>query len=239
MGGVCYNYPIPVVEGSPMTYWQAKRDLEFAVGYRKAIIDYWEAQEFLEMYSRDGDRIRYTLSDEDQNKYRVLVQSKETEYPTLREKIAKGFKRASAISFKHDVTFSAVQYPPPMIAGSAPPIPINFYQAVLTELGYQPIDHSLTLDALSEMIGACEEEVNRQWKHLRNPFYWIIALLKTIIRLPFIILQLSGFDVAKVEDKLFAKILKLIEVAAIGYILIRYGSTNPHLRDFLMKILPK
>jgi hypothetical protein len=61
-------------------------------------------------------------------------------------------------------------------------------------------------------------------------------MLIFIIRIPFLLIKASGFDVSKVEDHFLAKVFKLTEIAVIVYTLIRLGLTQQELRDFLIGV---
>ena len=58
-----------------------------------------------------------------------------------------------------------------------------------------------------------------------------------VIRIPFLIVQTSGFDVSKVEDHFLSKLFKFIEIIIILYILWRLGIEKESLRQILLKFI--
>ena len=90
---------------------------------------------------------------------------------------------------------------------------------------------------LNQLVGATEEAVDREWRKLRNPFAWIKGGLLLVIRLPFMLVAASGFDVAKIEDHVLAKVFKLVEILAIIYLLLRFGADAEFVREMLGRLL--
>jgi hypothetical protein len=223
-----------------VVYWKAKGDLEFVKRYRASVTEFWKADKLISLAKEE---VRYSFSGIDPKKmeqFATELDAATTNYPILREQISKGLNRATYLANNLNTTWHVTSYPPPAIAGSSPAIPINLFQAVLMNTSYgHTVTHEHILDALNELVGACEEEVDNQWKHLINPLYWIFGLLKFVIRLPFILVQLSGFDISKVEDLLISKLFKLAEIGFVFYLLYRLGMTNQQFRDLISKMLTK
>lgn len=92
---------------------------------------------------------------------------------------------------------------------------------------------------MTQAIGASEERVGIEWSHLKNPLYWIKALFTFILRIPFMIIGATGFDVGKVEDHFLSKLFKLIEVIIIFYVLFRLGAGNQGLIEVLKGLVGK
>jgi hypothetical protein len=78
-----------------------------------------------------------------------------------------------------------------------------------------------------------------EWSHLKNPFYWLKALFTFILRIPFMLIEATGFNVDKVEDHFLAKLFKLIEVIVILYLLFRLGAGNKGLIEVLKSLAGK
>jgi len=91
---------------------------------------------------------------------------------------------------------------------------------------YESVDGSFTV-AYPSSWGIEQEGVSKK------------EILVSIIRIPFILIEASGFDVSKAEDRLIAKTFKLLEIVVIIYILIRLGLTKEQLQQVLMKLFPK
>jgi hypothetical protein len=86
-------------------------------------------------------------------------------------------------------------------------------------------DTSLRADT-NQAIGALETKLQRERRRLTNPLNWIKAVIVAVVRLPYTIISMSGFDVAKVEDHLIARVIHLVYVVALLLILIRLGLTG-------------
>ena len=160
-------------------------------------------------------------------------------YPKLREEVAKRLRRATEITVGVGTPFGVTSYPAPAIGG--PVMHVDLYQAVLADFRYRRIDKQMSLDAIDQAIGACELRVRSEYRNLFNPFHWIFLSFKSIIRLPFIIIQTSGFDVSKVEDHFLGKFFKLAEAAFIFFVLYRvFYLPLGQLRDIVVKwFVPK
>jgi len=94
-------------------------------------------------------------------------------------------------------------------------------------------------DALNQTIGACENNVDIEFKRLINPLYWIKELLIIIIRIPFMLIEASGFDVTKFEDHFLSKLFKFLEIIIIIFILIKLGMKREQLSQFMMNFFLK
>jgi hypothetical protein len=125
------------------------------------------------------------------------------------------------------------------LAGQLPIITLSLFRAIICDTSYTGVNRQLIYDALNQTIGECEARVAVEFRRLINPLYWIKEVLVLVIRIPFILIEASGFDVSKVEDHLLAKAFKLLEVVAIIYILIRLGLTKEQLQQVLMTLFPK
>jgi hypothetical protein len=99
------------------------------------------------------------------------------------------------------------------------------------------ITPQMILDCLNETVGLCEEKVEAEWAHLKNPFYWLKALFTFILRIPFMLIEATGFDVGKVEDHFLAKLFKLIEVIVILLLLVKFGIGKEGVVDFLKNLV--
>jgi len=126
-------------------------------------------------------------------------------------------------------------YPAPAVGG--PVIRQGIFSAILQDMSHGgQVTNQMIFDALNQTIGECKAEVASEFKHLINPLYWIKEIIVMIIRIPFIIVQASGFDVSKVEDHFLAKAFKLLEIIVIIYILVRLGIAKESINEILLKL---
>ncbi|MGH9932302.1 MAG: hypothetical protein ACREA9_24130 [Pyrinomonadaceae bacterium] len=212
-----------------MGYLQAKKDLEFMEQFKSDVYDYWCLQ---------GDILEGTTNlDFNPATNEVARQSMIKKYQPveqqvfeIREKISKTVRRASRIATKNGASIIATSYPAPAIGG--PIVRINLFDAILHDYSDRRIGNNEIWDGINETIGGCEERLQIEWSHLKNPLYWIRAAFTFVLRIPFMIVAATGFDVGKVEDHFLAKLFKLIEVIVIFYVLLRLGAGKEGLVDF-------
>jgi len=71
-------------------------------------------------------------------------------------------------------------------------------------------------DTVDRAIGAYERETGRLHRNLFNPLYWLCLVIVWLLRLPFRLLGVAGFDAHKVEGSLLGRILKLLWGIVLG-----------------------
>jgi len=220
-----------------MSYLQAKSDLHFMLEFRQAVLELWRLED--EAVGKSGSLDSFSSRHLRPIEVQEIVQSKARQIPgyqQARESVVKGILRANRIASKLRVPVEIRSFPMPALAGSAPILELSCFDAVIRDISYNGVNRPLVDDALNQTIGECEARVMAEFRHLINPLYWIKELLVFIIRIPFILIEASGFDVSKVEDHLLAKVFKLIEIGAIIYILVRLGLTKDQLQQALMAL---
>lgn len=210
-----------------ITYLKAKQDLDHIVRFNNAVMALWDieiaAKENMSSYG-------YRLPRE--RKEAVLAEaSKDKNYQTAREEVSKLVLKAMRIAAKHRIPTEMKSIPPPAVGGAI--IPVNLFYSVLNDNSYQGISEQMIVDALTQTIGACESSIEEEFWKLLNPLNWIKELLRWILRIPFMLIELTGFNVEKVEDHLLGKLFKVIEVVAIVYILYRLGVQREGLAVFV------
>ena len=161
--------------------------------------------------------------------------SENAKYQMVRERISKGILRASRIADRQGVPIHVKSYPAPAVGG--PVIPVNLFGAILADTSHGGIERQMIYDAINQTIGELEAALPREFQNLINPLYWIKELLVLTIRLPFIIIAVSGFDVHKIEGHLFARIFKVIEIIALVYFLARLGIAQDELLDTITQLI--
>jgi len=215
-----------------MGYFQAKSDLKFIEDFRKAVLRVWEFENKVEEEAK-----RFTSIP---SEYQSIIQkeaSKLEGYQKIREQVAKGILRADRIAHMRGIPIELESYPAPAIGG--PIIPIRLFHAILRDTSHGGIDKQWILDALNQTNAECEEYAKLEYRRLINPAYWIKEGFMFIIRIPFMLINVSGFDVSKIEDHFFAKVFKLLEIIALIYILIRFGIQKEQVMKILMLLIGK
>lgn len=196
-----------------MSYWSAKADLTFMKGFQADVTDLWR---------REDDAANWRPAD-----FRSLEEPPDVkddpDYQKVRERVAKGISRALRVATRLQIPVELVSTPPPVIAGSAPAIRTTMFEAILTDRTYRRIPRQEIEDDLNRTVGACEDEVRVERRHVLNPAWWLWTAFIFILRIPFIVLKAAGFNTEKFEDELWAKLLKVGEVVLIAYLLARLG----------------
>jgi hypothetical protein len=222
-----------------VSYFQAKSDLHFVLEFQTAVLELWglEDQAAARLQSRG-----LSLSHRDPREHQERLQREASSiegYQQVRERVTKGILRVNRIAHRLRVPTEFRAFPMAALAGQLPIITLSLFRAIICDTSYTGVNRQLIYDALNQTIGECEARVAVEFRRLINPLYWIKEVLVLVIRIPFILIEASGFDVSKVEDHLLAKAFKLLEVVAIIYILIRLGLTKEQLQQVLMTLFPK
>ena len=212
-------------------YLEAKTNRKLVVEFIKYVDVFFEIEDQI-------DKSMYYDGFPSPSERREQIQSKaiqNEEYQNLREKIAKSIQKIMKLGKKYRVATAFKCIPPPMVGGVI--IPQNIIYAILVDSSYQGVDKQLIRDTLMQIEGACEEQEKKAFRKLINPLCWIRDLFLLIIRLPFILVSLSGFNVSKVEDHFLGKAFKLLEVVFIVLALLELGVSKEKLIEFLANIL--
>jgi hypothetical protein len=220
-----------------MPYFVAKRDLDFAKAFRDSVHQLWamEQRAALAVASRTG-----MFDTQTPTRQRAEIREEANhipEYPGVRVLVARGVPRAIRLCFKHSVPITGQSFPPALMSG--PVIPVNFMMVILDDNSWGGIDHNLIEDRLNQLIGNCEEAVTTAKWRLVNPLYWFYEALAFVLRIPFRLIELTGFNVNKIEDALIGKFFMFAELLCLIYLLVRLGATNEELRKFLSKFILK
>lgn len=214
-----------------MSYLQAKSDLNFIKDFHQSVVELWQIEK------ETAENLIYS-DFRSKREYQIALQSEASKIPgyqKIRKRVAQGVLRAERIATRPDVPIILESYPAPAVGG--PIIRQKAFSAILKDMSHGGlIDNQMIYDILNQTMGECEAEVSREFRHLINPFYWILELIIFIIRIPFLLVQTSGFNVSKVEDHFLAKAFKLLEVIAIIYILIRLGLEREDLQQIFLKL---
>jgi hypothetical protein len=213
-----------------MGYWKAKSDLEFIREFKGTALN------FLLHHEQRGDLINNTawqrLSEEQE---KALTQFK-IDYLQTRQKYVKSIDRASALASAHGVPYVLRLSPPPAIGGYVRDV--NTFQALLEELPWGvKVDSQRVIDLIHQTEAACEQQVSIERRRLYNPFYWILELITFVLRIPFLIIQTSGFHIEKFEEQFWGRMFKLLELFAIIWFMIWVGATKPQIKEAVFNFL--
>jgi len=161
--------------------------------------------------------------------------SKMSGYQEVRRRVAKGVLRAERIASRLGVPIIFTSFPAPAVGG--PIIEQKVFSAILKDMSHGGlIDNQSIYDSLNQTIGECEAMVSVEFRRLINPLYWIKELIVAIIRIPFMLIEASGFDVSKVEDHFIGRFFKLLEIGLILYVLLRLGIGKESIQQILIKL---
>lgn len=214
-----------------MSYFQAKSDLNFMNDFKQNVSELWRIEDEA---ARDIDYDDFDSYSE----YQIVLQATASQikgYQDLRSRVAKGVIRAERIATRLGVSIVIISYPAPAVGG--PVIHQSFFSAILRDFSHGgQITKQQIHDAIHQTVGECEARISIEKRRLINPLYWIKELIVAIIRIPFMLIEASGFDVSKVEDHLLGRIFKLFEIGIILYILIRLGFERETIQQILMKL---
>lgn len=209
-----------------MNYFRAKAELKFIIDFRNNVEKLWE----IENVSSKAVRGNY-FDHQEYNENVVLQASKDKKYQDIRTNVAKMINKAVRLADESGVAIHMKSYPPQAVGG--PVISINLFEAILNNWGYSPIDSQTIDDAMNKLIGECQEKMEIGMKHLINPFYWVKDSIVFLLRLPYILLSTTGFNMKNIEESIWGKLSKLLILIVIIYILFKIGVNKDDLKQLV------
>ena len=215
------------------SYLRAKRDLQLVLSYQKDLNRLWQIEAAAAGRLQDGHGTRWVLPSERQ----ALIQqeaSQDPDYQIVRDRVARATNKMLWIARRNGVAVDMKSLPAPAVGGAI--IPINVFDAVLRDISHGGIDQQWIVDAVNQTRGEAVERVQDEFWKLINPFHWLKDLLVAIIRLPFTLIEASGFSVEKVEEHFLGKLFKLAEVALLIYVAVKLGFTKDELKELFEKL---
>ena len=78
------------------------------------------------------------------------------------------------------------------------------------------IHPQIVFDITDRAIGVYEKECWRLLCQSFNPLYWLVLIIGWVLRLPFKLLGMAGYDATKIEASGLGKAFKLVWVLALG-----------------------
>ncbi len=219
-----------------MGFLQARSDRDFSINFRDAVFALWNYE------NQASDALKssgfHAVSRNDIQNAIASKAAKLEGYGEVRERVAKGILRETRLARRLGVAYEFTSFPAPAVGG--PVIPVNLFQAILLDTSHGGISRRVLHDTLDQVVGAAEDQAKLEKRRLFNPFNWIKELIVAIIRIPFMLIDASGFDVHKIEDHLFARLFKLAEIVILVWLSIYFlGLTKEELLNLLkfVKIL--
>lgn len=216
-----------------MSYFEAKSDLEFTHEFSIAAV------ELLTIEAEAAKRVntgppRFLTLTEQREAVRAEA-SKQQDYGLLRAQVARRVPRAKRIQDRLGFQNTFESYPMPAVGG--PVIKVALFDAILYDPTYGGIPPRLIVDALNQLLGACEERVEVERRQLINPLYWVKEALAFFFRIPFMIAKASGFDVGKFEDQCLGRLVQLIWVVFVIGLLLLFGLSRDEIRQAILVLI--
>lgn len=203
-----------------MIYFSKKADLELM----QKLTSYFESIINIEEETLNHLRTKNTeyLSSMDmfqkirEEAYRICP-----EYVYLRTNFAKLIPKANEICEREKINFK-ISGITSLLEGRR-----SFEGSIFEFILNRPADlidfNTIFRDTVNQIIGILEYKAKNEFKNLFNPFFWIKEFFVFIIRLPYSCLRISGFDVEKIQENLFARLFQLVYVIALLLILAYFG----------------
>ena len=218
-----------------MLYFSSKNDLS----HIKSLLDNFEQLRVIEIetrerLARDGSSWLTPLGMFKSIKEEAL---KSKSYSKIRSEYSRQISKANEICERENVSWHRQGYAARM-EGSNPYSDSIFTLALNRPSDLMDIDNDVR-DTANQAIGILEQKTSEELYKLVNPFYWIKEFIIFAVRLPYTLIELSGFDVKKVEEHLIAKFIHLAYVVALILILIKLGFTSGISLTEIIRVLPK
>ena len=205
-------------------YWKAKADSEFIQSFRAEVESLWTFDEKLEevrseLFGRGGSYREASM--------RLELRDLEG-YQETRAKVARGLSRAVRISMEVDVPQTVTSYPAPAVGG--PVIRQNILETILDDRTYMGAPRQTQIDFLERLVGATQDRKSLEFRRLVNPAWWLKEAVSFFLRIPFMLIEATGFDVRKIEEHLCVRVFKVLELVLIAYLVSRFGLNLDFLR---------
>ncbi len=212
-----------------MSYFKAKKDLALVISFKPAVHQFWELEERAKQTLR-AQGPGFDMATPTQQRRTIRQEAAQLAgYSEARGTVARGTRRVIDLCYFHKIPIQGTSYPPGYLPNS-PPVPVNYIMAILEDTSWCQLDTQVIDDRLNQLIGKCEEWVEITWRRLLNPLWWIYEALSFTLRIPFRLIEMTGFNVRKIEGHLIGKTLLLLELIGL---LIYFGASYDEIRDFI------
>lgn len=146
-----------------------------------------------------------------------------TTYQTCRAELAKQIPTIQTIAENLGINSYRVAHAPAAIGGTM--YEIEIFNSLLEQAGYTELEATVVFDTLNKMQGKLKENIKSEWHRILNPLTWISFVLK----IPFLLIKQTGFNVDKIENELWGKLIKTACLILLIWILLRWGFTKDQL----------
>jgi hypothetical protein len=174
-----------------VSYWSAKADLDFMRVFHADLEAMWKKVD--DHATWQPSSFRYLGP-------RPSVRD-DLDYQQVRSRIAKGTTRAERIARRLKTGHSLSN--------------------VLWDSGPYKVPRQSVTDAVNVTIGAAEDEVRAELRHVRNPLWWLSQVIDVVLRLPLIVLSKMGADTEKLQKEVWPKMITAAFYALLTWLGLR------------------
>ena len=184
-------------------------------------------QDEKDQYNRSNSSLLGIGPREFQYYIQTKCSKKSNNYLSLRESIAMEIPAIRRIANTLGINTERISCPPISVGG--PTISVDIFNSALEDHGYVETNHTTRMDCLNKVIGILQETKKSSLLKLINPFY----ILNLGLRIPFILISQTGFNVEKIEDAFWGKFFKLIFMLLFLYFCLKNGFSHGQIVDIL------
>jgi hypothetical protein len=200
-----------------MIYFSKKANLEFINDFLKTY-DQIRAIEKQAHEKMLGEKHDWITPDGVNKLIRETASQLNSDYSSLRMNYLRKVDRANEISKNERIEYY-------LNIVSAPLEGSRKYSGSIYEFFLDPISSIFDFDrdchdTLNKLIGKLEAEMNQEYRNLFNPLYWLGKFVIYIIRLPYTMILLTGFDINIIQKPLFGNLFLLLYMVGLIYILV-------------------
>lgn len=217
-----------------LSWRRAKADLVHVLKYQEDVAELWRFEDAAQTLDASFGGWRGP------SEHQAAVQDaagRDPQYQVVRDRVARATNRIQRIAHQNGIAANLKSLPAPAVGGAI--IPINLFDVVLHDNSHGGINRQWIVDALNQTRGAAVERVETEFRKLLNPLQWIKDALVLVLRIPFMLIEATGFDARKVEDHLVGKVFKFLELSVLLWIAVRLGFGRDELRALLEKLVAK
>ncbi len=198
--------------------------LQYKKGLKKTLQFEVLLKEFCTLEDEERKHSSWTLGVNHTEEQLLLQKRCVKKYPEkyldLRKKITQEMLTIRQIAWLVGIGTVRQSCPPPSPGG--PIIPVDIFESILEDHGYSPTGNITRFDYINKLIGKLTKAKSDAFKQIFNPLSWLSFILK----IPFLILKQTGFNVDKIEDALWGKLFKLVFLLFLVYGLLKLGFSH-------------
>ena len=157
---------------------------------------------------------------------KICMQKYNSTYQTCRTELAKQIPSMQKIAHKLGINSYRVGQAPAVIGGAQ--YEIEIFNSLLEQSGYTELEPTVVFDTVSKMKGELNENIRSEWRRILNPLTWTSFILK----IPFLLIKQTGFNIDKIENELWGKLIKTGCLVLLLWVLLRWGFTKEQITNF-------